>query len=76
MMTDAQIIEGLLAELRYVLETADGQEWNSKEIREQAATRLGYVDYAAFCLGHERAVERARTPQRRATASAGRHSPR
>ena len=41
MMTDAQIIEGLLAELRYVLETADGQEWNSTEIREQSLPAWG-----------------------------------
>jgi hypothetical protein len=50
-MTDRQIIEVLLAELRYVLDTEDIGEVlkTSEEVREQAATRLGHADYAAFC---------------------------
>jgi hypothetical protein len=51
MMTDMQMIENLLAELRYVLDTTDtGQgSKSSEDVREQAATRLGHRDYAAFC---------------------------
>lgn len=47
---DTELIEILLGELRYVLTTGDirDSERNSIELRDKAAQRIGFADYAAY----------------------------
>jgi hypothetical protein len=50
MNDDEQLIQALLGELRYVLNTGDlrDSEKNSRELRDRAAQRVGYAGYADF----------------------------
>lgn len=47
---DGELIEALLGELRYLQKSCDirDSEKNSRQIREEAARRLGFPDYAAY----------------------------
>jgi len=50
---DEELIQALLGELRYVLNTGDirDSEKNSADLRDRAAQRVGFVDYADYCAG-------------------------